>query len=201
MSVGEQGTQPPSLYNELFTGFAGMAALHGAINHGPLDAAQEPGKNGTLTPDGGQATGFDYVISEEQIPSSLQLKGIDKLSIGSYTSTAMGDSVWPERTWVHVHEKVGLTRYVMFSRGSRGEIEADFSLEADPFDRVENNSDISDKEKDEIMQALFAGDGSWLRFEGPAGDFARAIHLRLTAPDEPDASDIELLQEILAELE
>jgi hypothetical protein len=71
-------SNPPSIYSELFVGFAGMAAARGTITYGPLESSLEPGKDGTRMPDGEMAFGFDYAVNTEDLPPIIRELGIDK---------------------------------------------------------------------------------------------------------------------------
>lgn len=190
--------QPP-FYEELFTGFAGFVALNGAIQYDQLDPHQPPGKDGTLMPDGQRAYRSEHEILEDALPDTLRQKGIDLVKIGYSTVALVGDDVWPERVSVSVHEALGVTKRAVFRKESV--VSATVDVEADEVPDSTQSSTLSDVEQDEIRTDMFSGRRHWLSLDGPAGDFARELHVFFTADDEPSADDIEMFRFVLSELE
>jgi hypothetical protein len=190
--------QPP-FYEELFTGFVGLAALHGAVQYDQLDPHQPPGKDGALTPDGQRAHRSEYEIPEAELPDTLRQRGIDLVKIGYSTVALVGDDIWPERVSVHLHEALGITKRAVFR--NEGVISATVDVEADETPDLTQGSTLSAAEQDEIRTDMFSGRRRWLSLDGPAGDFARELHVFFSADDEPSADDIELLRFVLSELE
>ncbi|HSX34691.1 MAG TPA: hypothetical protein VLF62_03555 [Candidatus Saccharimonadales bacterium] len=195
MTSPEQAN-PPSLYDALYVGF-GNIATRGTVNHGPLDPSLDPGNDGTRTPDGDIASGFDYALSGEALPHAIQEKGIDKVDVWKYACTIVEGEIWPERVGVKIHESIGLTKAVTFHKDA-GEITAALSIDLD-----NDSGEITGlpPDADVIAAELLSGKTHWLQMEGPAGDFARFMHVSLTAPDEPGVDDIKLLGFVLQELE
>lgn len=189
----------PSLLHELFDGFTDIAAKRGVVKYGPLDPSLKPGNDGTLTPDGDQASGFEYVVPTEDLSQTIRGMGIDSIEISSFSSTVFDDAILDATTWVNIREQIGLKKSFALHQDPSGRVTANFYLDAD-MDNPAKQENLSDEEKEAIINDLFSGDSSWLRIEGPGGDFARAIHLCLTAPDEPDDSDMERLREVLTSL-
>ncbi len=200
MYSSEQGAQNP-FNNELFAGFAGIAALYGEKNHGPLDPVLDPGRDGSLMPNGEPAIGFDYIITPENLPPAIRIMGIDQLTIGSFSRTVMGDSIWEARAWVHIHEDSGVTKIITFEKDELSDRVSAFlditaDLEAAPRPEIA----ITDANKNIISDDILRGN-HWLKLDGPKGDYARIIRTLLIAPYEPDADDITLVRWILAELD
>lgn len=193
----EQGNTP-SLYNELFVGFAGMAAVRGVIQYGPLDPSLSPGKDGTRTPIGGKAYGYDYIVKGDELPSAVQDMGIDKLEIGRYSATIMDDDIWPERVWVYLHETAGLTRGFTFSKEHGAtDIEARVRIDADDPLTPESKRLMPDVDTvQRIIDGLMSGEAHWLELDGPEGEFARFFHVNMTAPDELSIEDVDQLNKI-----
>jgi hypothetical protein len=201
MSTGEHIVQPP-FYDELFNGFAGMAIMRGLANYGPLDPALEPGNDGTITPDGEQAYGFDYVINADKLPQAIIEIGIDEVEIGTYASTIVEGKIWPARVWISTHEQVGITKAITFYKDKTPtRISATLNVEADtvPVPKL-NDQRLTPEQRNEIINDLFSGQQCWLRLEGGAGNFARAAHLVLSTQIELDAYDTDSLRDILAVL-
>lgn len=185
----------PSLYDELFVGFGNIAA-QGTIDYGPLDGSFAAGNDGTRTPEGDVASGFDYTITGDALPQAIREKGIDEVGVWKYACAIVGDEIWPERVWVNIHESIGLSKVITFSK-ERGEITATLSVDPD--------SDSEDTVSPPpwttaVIEGLMRGETHWLDLEGPEGDFARLMHVGLTAPNEPGPDEFELLSFILQEL-
>jgi hypothetical protein len=189
--------QPP-FYEELFTGFVGLAALHGTIQYDQLDPHQPPGQDGTLMPDGQRAYRSAYEIPEAELPDALRQRGVDLVKIGYSTAALVGDDMWPERVSVDVHETIGVAKRAVFR--NEGLISATVDVKADETPDLTEDDTLSAAEQDEIRTDMFSGRRYWLDLDGPAGDFARRLHVFFTADDTPSADDIELFRFVLSEL-
>jgi hypothetical protein len=201
MTTAEASIQPP-FYDELFASFAGLAALRGVITHGPLDTVYEAGRDGTRTPEGAVVDGFDYHINASALPQAIRDIGIDRLYIGSYASTVVGDTVWDEQVWIYIHDHIGLNTYATFTKARlTGTIDLMTDIEADPSPHIVTETNLSNAEKLDIVARIFCGDRALLDLDGPTGAFARSTLLRLTESHEPNISDIELLRFIASKLE
>jgi hypothetical protein len=128
MTSPEQ-TNPPSLYDSLYIGF-GNIATRGTVNYGPLDPSLDPGDDGTRTPEGGIATGFDYTLNGDDLPQAIREKGIDEIGIWSYARTIVEGEIWPERVGLKMHESIGLSKAVTFHK-DMNEITATLSVDLD----------------------------------------------------------------------
>lgn len=201
MYSSERGAQNP-FNNELFAGFAGTAALYGEKNHGPLDPVLDPGRDGSLMPNGEPAIGFDHVITPENLPQAIRMMGIDQLTIGSFSRTVMGDSIWGARAWVHIHEDSGVTKIITFEKDEQSDrVGAFLDISADSEATPRPEIAITDANKNIITDDILRGKHHWLRLDGPEGDYARILHILLIAPYEAYPDDITLVRWILAELD
>lgn len=194
MTSPEQ-TDPPSLYDSLYIGF-GNIATRGAIDYGPLDPSLDPGDDGTRTPEGDVATGFDYTLSGDDLPQAIRRKGINEIGIWSYARTIVEGEVWPERVGVKMHESIGLSKAITFHKDT-GEITATLSVD---LDSDSGEATQLPPNANAIIESLLSGETRWLELDGAAGDFARFVHVALTAPDEPGVDELELLNFVLQEL-
>lgn len=199
--ASHERSNQPSLYDQLFTGFADLAALHGTVVYGPLDSTLETGRDGTITPDGKPARGYDYHVPTDKLPPSLREKGLIQIDVKQYPSVIMGDEVWSENVWVTLYEANGMKKEIKFSKDpGTSDIRARSSIEASEQNESIQAEDLSEEQQIEILKELFEGQRYLLDLEGSAGDYARKVHLALTLPDEPDMDDIELVSTVLAEL-
>jgi hypothetical protein len=193
-------TSAPSPYSKLYAGFGNIAA-RGTIDYGPLDAAFSPGNDGTRTPDGDVAYGFDHTIGSNALPQAILDKGIDELGVWSYAGAVVNHEVWPACVRVKIHEPIGMSKTItFFENEATGEITAYMIVEPDDALDETPQHTLESSEQSAIIQNLFKGELHWLKLEGPEGNFARSIYATLTAPDRPGIDEIELLDFILEEL-
>ncbi len=200
MSMTSIEQPPPSPYELLYVGF-GKVAARGAIDYGPLDATFEPGDDGTRTPDGGVAHGFDHTLKGESLPQAVRDRGIDEINVWQYACAVVNQEIWPASVRVRVHESIGINKVMRLTEDeATGDITASLSVDPDDLTDEAPAYALEANVQDEIIQSLLRGELHWLKLDGAEGDFARFIHLTLTAPDEPGIDEIELLNFILQEL-
>lgn len=201
MASGER-TNPP-FYDELFAGFAGMAAARGAINYDPLDRALEPGNDGSLTAAGERAYAYEYALNADELPKSIRDMGIDRIEVESHTTRVYDDSIWPERVSMLIRRDIGITTMLGIEREAGAvSMYRDLSVHDDSRDVADFivGKGLSDQERDEILMDVLNHRHHWLDQDGPAGEYARAAYVHLNTPDSVDAEDIDMLRKILEEL-
>lgn len=199
MTLGER-INPP-FYDELFAGFAGMAAVRGAVNYDPLDSSFEPGDDGTLTPEGEPAPHYEYEVRGNELPDPVKDLDIDQIKVVFNSRMIFGGQINPERVSAEAHLLDGTSKTLSLIREKDGEINALLWNEADNDEEEPSGPSIgeglSDSERQAILFDVLGGNTDLLEEASPAGELARSIFLRVSTLGPPDIDDIELFCNIL----
>ena len=203
MTANEPGA--PLSYDQLFIGFRDIAKNQGIIDREPIDAGLPPGIDGTLQSNGDQAYRYTFNLDEASLPAGIRGMGYCALEIEYGTEMVHDDMTVPERAEVSLAEPAGIVKQFLLKK-KLAEVVLEVRVEAlePPESEGEPEDDLHDPALDEfrrgILKDLFSGKDHWLRTDGPAGDFARAMHVHLSPAGETAEEDVDRLRQVFAHL-
>jgi hypothetical protein len=189
-------SQPP-FYLELFEGFSNIAIQHGTRTI-EGDFMLEPGKDGTVTPQGEPAWYHKVTFNSANMPPDL-IDEYSTIEVSHGDENIFGSSISPEAVHIYL-DLTDKTRITYDLRRQLGHVTISLVEKILTKDTREQSIDITEEDQGKIIEELFNGDTSRLSDESPQGEFARAIYLELLEPDEATPDDINRLRKILSVL-
>ncbi len=206
MTSGEHSNPP--FHDELFAGFAGMIVARGTVNYDPLDPSLGPGNDGALTPEGEPAAKYSYEVPDDTLPPPVRDLGVGKVSMTYCVALRFDGGIYPETVSVEARfDDMRITKTLKLSKEdgvveSLVYSEASEDYEDSPRPAQEIGETLSDEEKNEIIFEIGSGNFDFLHADGPAGEYARSVYMKLGVSMGPaGVDDVELLRGILAGLD